>query len=88
MRRTIVPITDKADRRAARVEASKRRHPSNALDDKRDGIFRMLGYGPYLWEVCDSCNYNQHICPMCGDDLTHAEAQGVNQQHPCLVDDD
>lgn len=32
-------------------------------------------YGPHTWEVCPACNYNRHVCPGCGTDLTHAEAQ-------------
>ena len=40
-----------------------------------------VGYGPYLWQICDRCNYNDHRCHFCGDDLTHAEA--VNHTHPC-----
>jgi hypothetical protein len=49
---------------------------------------QIMGYGPYLWEVCDRCNYNNHICHFCGDDLTHAQDGMVNQQNPCYVDAD
>lgn len=44
-------------------------------------------YGPHTWIVCSACNYNNHRCFFCGDDLTHAEA--VNGTHPCyFLDDD
>jgi hypothetical protein len=42
--------------------------------------------GPPTWEVCDSCNYNLHICCLCGDDLTHAEAQGDKHYRECRPD--
>jgi hypothetical protein len=44
--------------------------------------------GPHLYEVCEACNYDTHRCFFCGDDLGHAEADGVNQHHPCYVDDE
>lgn len=30
-------------------------------------------YGPHTYLVCSRCDYNTHICPGCGEELTHAE---------------
>ena len=29
---------------------------------------------PETFEVCERCNYDNHMCPFCGTNLTHAEA--------------
>jgi len=47
---------------------------------------RLFGYGPYLWQVCDGCNYNLHRCHFCGDDLTHAEFHGSQHYIACRPD--
>lgn len=57
-------------------------------DDEFEHRVRIIGYGPYLYEVCDSCNYNSHTCFFCGDDLTHSQDVGVNQRNPCYDDPD
>lgn len=30
------------------------------------------------YESCDRCNYADHICPGCGQDLTHSGHERVN----------
>ena len=52
-------------------------------DEEFERRIKNMGYGPYLYEVCDKCNYNKHICHFCGDDLTHSQDVGVNQRNPC-----
>jgi hypothetical protein len=49
----------------------------------------VVQYGPHLWEVCERCNYDRHVCFFCGDDLRHAEDthRGPNA-HACYVEDD
>jgi hypothetical protein len=37
-------------------------------------------YGPYTWEVCERCDYNRHVCGGCGEELTHAQAQGAHYE--------
>lgn len=40
--------------------------------------------GPYLFLVCEACNYVKHRCHFCGDDLSHAEDLRLNGQiHAC-----
>lgn len=43
-------------------------------------------HGPFLYEVCDACNYDQHRCFFCGDDLRHDERNTDGTEHPCYVD--
>lgn len=50
----------------------KRYEPTSEFLQERRGFYR-LPIGPELWKVCDKCNYNNHICMFCGNDLTHAE---------------
>lgn len=40
-------------------------------------------YGPHLFEVCDACNYNKHICHFCGEDLRHDERLLDGSPNPC-----
>jgi hypothetical protein len=58
------------------------------VTDATPDAFYRFPAGPHLHEVCEACNYATHRCFFCGDDLSHAEVDGVNQQHPCYVDDE
>ena len=51
-----------------------------------DRMIELFGYGPRLWEVCDKCNYNNHRCYFCGDDLTHAEDHNGTHIRECRPD--
>lgn len=49
-----------------------------------ENIFPLYRH-PQTYEVCDACDFGRHQCPMCGDDLTHAEARSTNgHRHPCF----
>jgi hypothetical protein len=41
---------------------------------------RCQGAGCY--ECCDLCNYDRHVCPGCGEPLSH----GVGVCSPCLAE--
>ena len=41
--------------------------------------------GPHLWEVCDRCNYDRHICPGCGDNLRHDDRNLDGTPHTCYT---
>jgi hypothetical protein len=43
-------------------------------------------YGPFLWEVCDRCNYDGHTCHFCGDNLRHDERNADGTEHGCYAD--
>ena len=36
---------------------------------------------------CESCNYNQHICHFCGDDLRHDDTLSNGALNPCYNED-
>jgi len=36
-------------------------------------VFNVDGKYVPSWEYCDDCNYNQHRCGGCGEDLTHEQ---------------
>lgn len=44
--------------------------------------------GPPTYLVCEACNYNDHRCFFCGDDLRHAETIPGPNYHACYVDAD
>ncbi len=40
-------------------------------------------HGPFLWEVCEACNYERHICHFCGEDLRHDNRLLDGSPNPC-----
>jgi hypothetical protein len=49
---------------------------------------KYLEQGHCYW-CCNSCNYNLHVCPLCGDPLDHNGQEwvdGVKSNHSCLED--
>ena len=37
--------------------------------------------GRKMYEVCDSCNYERHVCHACGESLSHSEHDSDGNHH-------
>lgn len=48
------------------------------------GFYRWPA-GPPLWQVCETCNTNDHRCHFCGDILRHAETMIGPNYHACYL---